>query len=206
MPILGFPLVIFCCKRIKNSGLNICIATSSSPSDDKLVRIIKTNKIEVFRGSLNNVLKRFLDCSKDLKLNDIIIRLTADNPLVDGNFIKKCLSIFLKNKFKYFCSNNNIKNCPFGIGVEIFRKKYLLYGYNKKSTKYDLEHVTPAIRRKYLEKKKIDINLNSYFSKLSFTIDTRDDYLKVKNFFKKKLQYQSFKKIIKQNKKICNLI
>ena len=199
MPILGLPLAIFCWSRIKNSGLKTYIATSNSHLDDKFVSIIKKYKINFFRGSLNNVLKRFVDCSKDLKLNDIIIRLTADNPLVDGNFVKKCLLIFLKKKFRYFSSHDNVKNCPFGISVEIFRRKYLLYSYNKKCTKYDLEHVTPAIRRKYLEKKKINMNLDHTFSKLTFTIDTMEDYLKVKKLFLKSFKYEKFEKILKQN-------
>ena len=49
-------------KLLKSKKISkIIVATSNHKSDDKLVKYLKKIKVEFFRGSLQNVAKRFLD-------------------------------------------------------------------------------------------------------------------------------------------------
>ena len=58
----------------------IIIATTDNPADDKLCDEAKNLGVSVFRGSENDVLKRFKDAALNSRA-DVIIRLTADCPL-----------------------------------------------------------------------------------------------------------------------------
>ena len=51
-------------KRIKYRKYSFNILTSNTKSDDFLCDILKDEKINIFRGNLNNVYKRFIEFSK----------------------------------------------------------------------------------------------------------------------------------------------
>ena len=73
---------------------NLVVATTKK--EDKIFnKLLNYKKVSVFRGSTNNVLKRFYDCAKYYK-SDIVVRLTGDCPLIDYKLIDKALIYFLK--------------------------------------------------------------------------------------------------------------
>ena len=84
LPVGGMPLAILCARRLGSSGREVVLATSDTPSDDVLASIAEANAIRVHRGSLDDVLTRFLDCTADLADEDLIVRATADNAVPDG--------------------------------------------------------------------------------------------------------------------------
>ena len=98
LPIAGVPLSLLCAKRCFSKDLEFILATSDNKTDDDLVRLFKSNNFMVYRGQLNNVLDRFIKIINIKKLydSDVIIRLTADNPLVDIYLIKKMITIIKK--------------------------------------------------------------------------------------------------------------
>lgn len=178
------PLVALCAKRLSGKGISLTVLTSEEKEDDYLVDILKQYKINFFRGSLLNVYKRFLDCSKNLDNNDIIIRTTADNPFVNYTFIMNALKVFLKNNEIYRNGNHKNHKLPYGMSVEIFRKKLLLR-YKKKLNKKTQEHVTPNFY-KYASKNIVMKNkLSRNFSQFSCTVDTFEDYKKINFIFNK---------------------
>ena len=184
--ILGKPLIQICFDRVIYSKLyKAVVATSSDFEDDLLSKFLKKNKIPFYRSSLNDVLKRFIYSTKDLTCDtSIVVRLTADNPLVDKNLIHTCLKIFIKNKLNYFSSHDNIVNIPRGLQVEIFRIGELRKIYKSNYNNLDKEHVTFSLRKKFLNKK---IKIKSIFSKkhksVNVSIDTMSDLLRVKKLF-----------------------
>jgi len=200
MPIGKTNLVNLCFLRVyKKNNFHYRILTSSSYKDNSLVSFLKKKKIPFFRGNLNNVLKRYYIYTRKFSLNDIIVRLTADNPAVDYLFLLKCLKIYKKFKLDYFSSHHNVKNIPYGLSVEIFRVKHLKEVFFKNSSNFEKEHVTPKIRDKYLVNKEFfSISKNSDLKNTKISIDTISDYNFVSNFFKKnnKISY----------KKICQLL
>lgn len=178
------PLVVLCAKRLSGKGVNVTVLTSEKKKDDYLVDILKQNKINFFRGSLENVYERFLDCAKKLDNNDIIVRATADNPFVNYSFVINTLKIFLKNKEIYRGIDHKRHNLPYGMSIEIFRKSLILK-YKKKLDKKTIEHVTPNFY-KYSNKNIVKKNkLLKDFSRLSCTVDTFEDYKKINYVFKR---------------------
>ena len=71
-----------CSKKIEK----IVVATTDLIEDDIICQYVNLQKIECFRGSSEDVLDRFYQCAKKFGIDDII-RITADNPLIDPNII-----------------------------------------------------------------------------------------------------------------------
>ena len=78
----------------------IIVATSNENTDDIIELKLSTLGVTVYRGRLNKVLERFYDAAKKYKAVNII-RVTADNPLMDGNIIDELITIYEKNKCNY---------------------------------------------------------------------------------------------------------
>ena len=90
--------------------IKIIVCTSSLKQDDKIIKICKKNKVKYFRGDLNNVFKRTVDCLKKYNL-DSFVRINSDRPFVDYIEIKKMVDKFKKKKFDII-SNNKKKIVP----------------------------------------------------------------------------------------------
>lgn len=79
---------------------NIILATSTNENNDVLVDIAKNHGVNYFRGSENDVLQRFIDAA-DKYNADKIIRVCADNPFLDLEFLNFLLDNFEKSDYDY---------------------------------------------------------------------------------------------------------
>ena len=93
LPLAGKPVIWHIVDRLKYCKLvsQIVVATSNHETDDPLADYCISNNIQVFRGSLNNVLSRFL-AVLDLFPSDYFVRVTGDCPLIDPEFIDDQIS------------------------------------------------------------------------------------------------------------------
>ena len=57
----------------------------------KNLKFIPVNIPKLYSSEKNNVLERFRSLTSTMKPDELIIRATADNPLVDKFFIKKLI-------------------------------------------------------------------------------------------------------------------
>lgn len=180
----GIPIVIISAKRLSNRGADIIVATSIKKSDDKLVKVLTRNKVNYFRGSLNNVLDRYQQIAKKLNKDDFIIRATADNIFPDGEIVEEITKHINNIGADYYGINHKNYFLPKGLGIEIFTVKKIL-SLKKNLKKKDREHVTLPIyykKDKYLKQKKIKKLINKKdLSKISVSIDKKKDF----NFVRK---------------------
>ena len=58
-------------KKIKNVN-NLILATTKNKIDNKLTKIAKKQKIQIYRGDQNNVLRRYYNCALTYKASIII--------------------------------------------------------------------------------------------------------------------------------------
>lgn len=193
LTIYGLPLIIAIVKRVKGFTRDIYVCTTKNKEDNILCNILKAEKIKYSRGPEKNVLKRFIICSKDLKAEDTIIRLTADNPLPDKYFLRDMNKIWSKNNFTYLASESKKNNIPKGLSAEFFKVKYLRKAYRYAKTQKEKEHVTTYIikneKTNYLSKKFIKKR-----TKKVFGIDTLNDYFKVFKIMKGDIKNNILKK------------
>jgi len=180
---------------------NIVVATSEEETDNPIYNYCKKNNIQVFRGDLNNVSKRFKDCANTYNF-DFATRINGDNIFVDQETIKEMLSIAETDKYD-FISNVKNRTFPKGMSVEIVRTSYYNKKYENFNTSGDFEHVTINLYNN-------DEGENYYYhynekcieaSGIQFAVDTKEDFetaskiikkLNKKNNFTLKEVYQTY--------------
>ena len=107
-------------KRLEKSRLinKTIIATSTNKENDELVSAVRRLGIEVFRGSENDVLRRYYDAAKLYNFNTIV-RITGDCPIIDPNIVDDVISLYQKSNVDY-ASNTEPPTFPDGLDVEVF--------------------------------------------------------------------------------------
>ncbi len=173
----GLPLAVLVARRASQTAIDVVVATSDDPSDDKLAQVLVENGIKIFRGSLQNVLSRLVGATEDLSDSDVCVRLTADNPVPDGTFIRMAIEQFLSSGQNYISYGNDGQFLPYGLSVEVFRVSGLRSSAASDPDAQTREHVTTGLRslaNSYL--RPALPNFDEDLGHLRCTIDTRDDF------------------------------
>ncbi|MEM4360378.1 MAG: hypothetical protein QXT45_07620 [Candidatus Bilamarchaeaceae archaeon] len=184
LPICGFPMAILAAKRAQRNGLQVIIATSTSSLDDILAHIAQEVGITVVRGSIDDVLGRFVQATANLPEDAIVVRLTSDNVFPDADFINIALEQFLMKKNIQLLATTEESNLPYGLSIEVFRCGVLREAAKKALTPYQREHVTPWIRSTYGVHSLMIPSLPKEWGALRCTVDTLEDYECVWKVFK----------------------
>lgn len=126
LPLLGKPVLWRIFERLKFSKKidKICISTSTDPSIGPIVKFAEENNIDCYRGSQNNLVERHLGAAKFYNA-DVIVRITADCPLVDPTIIDELVNIYNQNPTVDFVSNTKVRTYPIGLDVEVFPTRTL---------------------------------------------------------------------------------
>lgn len=174
---------------------NIYLLTSKKGNNRVLVNHVrKKYGIKIITGSDTNVFSRYLYFKKFK--NFPILRLTADNPLVDPYLINNFVKYFKKNKTDYLTTRAmehtklwKIKSdFPRGLSAEIFFSSKL-FENEKKFSPESFQSPTWFFFNKLSDAKIKKFNSFGVYKKLKlnkiFTIDSQNDYKKVKKFIKK---------------------
>lgn len=142
----GIPMLSVLLHRLRQTqGIDeIVVATTTDPSDDTLVDWLTSHGVLFFRGSENDVLDRFWQCAKAHKA-DIIVRVTADDPLKDSEIIGRALAEFNANEGIDYVSNTITPTFPEGLDIEVFSFKALDRAAREATLPSEREHVTPYI-------------------------------------------------------------
>ena len=175
-------------KRIqkKFQNISIIINTSTNKSDDPIENFCQKKNIKCFRGSLNNVFKRTIDCCEEFKL-DYFIRVCCDRPLIDTDMIYKMYKIILKKKNYDLITNQFPRSAPSGLACEIAKSKIFTNINLKQLNKSEKEHIFNYFYKN--SKKYKIINYNDFFYKkfikTKISLDSKNDLLKIRRIYKK---------------------
>ena len=168
-------------KRAKDID-EVIVATSTNKDDDIVESFLQEHNMNVFRGSLTNVLERFYHCAKQYNA-DIVIRFTADNALIDPDLIHEAVTLYKNKSVDYLYYKPSL---PLGMGIEIFSFSALNKAYHEASNEECLEHVTPYIKNnpdKFRILRYEGCENENNYSALRFTMDTEEDYQFVKTIY-----------------------
>ena len=158
------------CKSLKT----VVVATTELDEDDVIVDFLKSYDVEIFRGNSENVLDRFYHCAKKFKFSTIV-RLTADNPLIDPQIVNDSIQKYSNSDCDYL-TNSIDRTFPNGAEVEIFSFVALEIAWKFAKKKSEREHVTSYF---YNNPKKFKIHYykqQQNQSKFRYTIDRKEDY------------------------------
>ena len=120
----GHPIIEWVVRRVTlaRSLDDVVVAIPDTRNDDILSQFITENlKAKVYRGSEQDVLKRFLGASKNSQASHVV-RVCADNPLVSGEVIDDLIQYFTDHPCDYAYNQGDggqTNAYPDGLGAEI---------------------------------------------------------------------------------------
>jgi len=142
----GRPMLDLLLTRIKAASLisETIVAIPNEPTDDVLSDWLEKNGIAYFRGNTTDVLERFYMCA--LRNNaDLVVRVTADDPLKDPEIINYAIQCMLDNPEFDYVSNTITPTYPEGLDIEVFKFSALKNAFFNAMLTSEREHVTPYI-------------------------------------------------------------
>jgi spore coat polysaccharide biosynthesis protein SpsF len=179
MPLVGYPMLNWVVERARMSQLTdaVWVATTTDPSDDAIIDYCNTQGYPVYRGSEQDVLDRFYQAGK-LAQADIVVRLTADCPLIDPGLIDEVIGALIEEQADFAATRLPPpfhRTFPIGLDVEAVHFSGLEKAWQEAKTQYQREHVMPFF---YEEEGQFNVTiLNTAKDKGSYrwTVDTAVD-------------------------------
>lgn len=182
-PLAGRPMIERQLERLRRcAGLRLVVATSTHASDDPLAHHLRDIGVDVFRGSLDDVLDRFVGAASEFAAEGQVVRLTADCPLADPGVIDDCVRLHAELGVDY-ASNGRRRTYPRGLDVEVFTLEALLTAGREATDPYDREHVTPYLYRNPERFSQGELVQARDESDLRWTVDTPDDFAFVERVY-----------------------
>ncbi len=169
------PLLEFLLTRLNRAKTitQIVVALPDTKANKDLAQWIEALGYSAFYGNNKDVLARYLEAAVRFEA-DIIVRITADCPLVDPTIVDKVVTNFLDNPKCGISTNTHPHTFPDGLDCSVFSKDSLELAFENATDEYDREHVTPYLYRKY-EKSLVNYSCEKDFSHLRVTIDEKVD-------------------------------
>jgi len=169
------PLIVFMVERVRQARLvdQIVVATSTDSTDGPLAHELTRRGIGCFRGDLNDVLDRFVQCARAANA-DHVVRLTGDCPLMDADLVDRGLCELAAGDVDYV-SNVAPPTYPDGLDVECFTMQALETAWREAMLPSEREHVTPYLRSGVPGIRVRNWSAMADYSALRWTVDHPDD-------------------------------
>ena len=211
-PINGQPMIYRQIQRVFRSTLveDVIVATSVSSSDDELVEFLESEGIKVFRGSLDNVLSRFLEISKRINPTNII-RLTGDCPLVMPKLIDEMI-VYFEEKLPDYLSNSLVPSFPDGLDVEILSIEAISRLESLSLSKMEFEHVTLGLYKRPDMFRVLNFSSPINRSNMRWTVDYPEDLDFVRSVYshfkgrETTFEYQEVLEFLRSNPEVVSRI
>lgn len=209
--------VIERCKLIRGpvkirKPIKVVLAVPDTPESEPMLKLAQELGIENFCGPEENVLERYYGAARFHKL-DVIIRVTADCPLIDPKLCSEVLQLLMWRKVDYASNCHIDRTFPKGLDCEVFTYETLEatwavlnhtsknigehHKHELEGIRYDQEHVTPFMIREPEIKKAVVKKLSGDMSDINLCVDLPSDIKRLEEFIEK----QNHVKLITPEKK-----
>jgi len=141
----GYPVLHWVTNRLSLAETvdNVIVATSTDPSDDPVAGWCAQAQFQCFRGSLKDVLARFEGAAQQTEAR-VIVRITADCPLVDPELVDLVVHELVNNNLDYCGLAGEF---PDGLDCEAMTSAALKRAHREALLPSEREHVTPFLKR-----------------------------------------------------------
>ncbi len=151
----------------------VVVATTNLDADQAIQVECDRLNVECFCGSEHDVLDRYYQTSL-LYAADLVVRVTADCPVIDPQVVDDCIALMVSENFEY--AANDVPNTfARGLDVEVLTADALKRAWHEAKASHEREHVTPyfyespgRFRTAIL---KSDVQCDGY----RWTLDTAED-------------------------------
>ncbi len=184
-PLNGEPMIVRQLQRLDRvKGMTeVVVATSVDSSDDALVDVVTAHGWPVVRGPLDDVLGRFAQVIRDYG-PDVVVRLTADCPLVSPSVADLVIERFHSGEYDYV-SNTLTPSFPDGLDVEVVTAQALTWLAEQTVDPHEREHVTLGVYRRPEVFSLLNVLGSEDLSALRWTVDTTADLEFVRTIYER---------------------
>jgi len=198
-PLAGKPMIQWIIERLRVCRYPdlLVLATSTSAQEEPLVELAKRLGVSVFRGSEEDVLDRYYQCSRAHQIDDII-RATGDNPFVDPDECDRLVDFYRSRSLDFaIIATEEPVGYPLGVGVEIFSFDALERSWREGHAPHHREHVdeyileNPAIFRQA----KMPAPPEKCAPHLSLTVDLPEEFLSAQTLYTDYLRQHPFQPV-----------
>lgn len=183
MELCGKPILAHVVERTQEAVPHVCIATT--PCSREIIAYALRNKIPyILDRRPRDVLDTFYRCASLRDMNPIV-RITADNPLIEPSVIKRVVNFYYESKADWAANCRLKTTFPIGDDCEVFSFKALELAW--KFTLEGREHVTPFIYNHPEMFNLAVLENDTDRSSESWTIDTKEDFERVRKIMEGKV-------------------
>jgi spore coat polysaccharide biosynthesis protein SpsF len=152
---------------------DLLVATTDLAADDAIVEECRRHSIKVSRGDQQDVLDRYYRAAQ-LTKTEVVVRITADCPLIDPEITGKTVAAFLESRPDY-ASNVVTRTYPRGLDTEVVSFNTLSRAWQEARKPFEREHVTPYIYEHPDKFKILSVTGETDLSSHRWTVDTPED-------------------------------
>jgi spore coat polysaccharide biosynthesis protein SpsF len=182
----GKPVLEHVIERVSLSKLidKVIVLTGDESSNKGIISLCMRKNFEFFSGADEDVLLRFNQAIEKFGFSDddIIIRITADCPLIDSKIIDLAIQNHIESGLSY--SSTSLENLlPDGLDVELINVPLLKEINVLANDPVDREHVTKYI---YSSNNNYEINYIRFareFPNIRLTLDYEEDFEVIENIY-----------------------
>lgn len=185
--IAGEPMLLHVVKRTRMATKidDVIVATTIDSQDDVIEDYCRQNQIVVYRGSEHDVLDRYYQSAKEYNA-DVIVRLTADCPVLDPGIIDRLVNEFIKADVDF--AANRLpppfkRTYPIGLDAEVCTFTALEKAWHEAEAKHEREHVMPYFYEEPGRFRILQIDNDVDYGYLRWTVDTEEDLALVRKIF-----------------------
>ncbi len=183
--VCGKPLLWHLIQRLKTSQTidKIIIATTVNAADKPILELARQMGIDSFAGSEEDVLDRYYRAAEKHKA-DIVVRITADCPLIDPALMDKVITHYIENKDDFDYVQSGISYPDGIVETSVLPFSILEKTWREAKLPSEREHVTsyiwknPSLFRVYIMENDEDL------SDIRLTVDDETDFKLAAEVFK----------------------
>ncbi len=175
----GKPMLQWVVERTRKAAVltETVVATTVDPGDDMLEQVCAELHIACLRGSIFDVLDRYYQAARQCEA-DVIVRITADCPLIDPGLIDLVVQRFLKEKVDF--AANRLpppyqRTYPIGLDVEVVSFAALERTWKEAKEKNEREHVLPYLYDEPGRFRILVVDNDKNMGAYRWTVDTYSD-------------------------------
>lgn len=195
--IQGRPLLWYVISRLQKVPRidEVVILTSTSPKDEEVVVFGKHEGVPVFRGSEEDVLKRYTSALQEYPC-EAIVRITGDCPFIDPDVIGQLIEVFREQELDYVHTGQTY---PEGLDTEVISARAIVEADRNATKNYQREHVTQYIHDHKDNFRCTTLELDENLGKYRLSVDEEEDLVAVSELIKhlgKRSTIASMKEVI----------
>jgi len=177
--IAGVPMLVRTVERARLAKAvhHTMVATTTDPADGAIEALCSARGYGVYRGSVNDVLDRYYRAALQASA-DVIVRLTADCPLLDPALVDLTVRAFLEAQPPADLVVNRLpgaRTYPIGLDVEVVSFAALERAWREAVEPNQREHVLPFLYDPPGRFRVLRLDAERDYGDLRWTVDTPED-------------------------------